>query len=452
MYALVMALSLTSFTQVQAATNSLTVSSTETEIELILRAALPSDLLIKEDFQITWDYIIKYVTAQGYIGTFSTQQQVKSIDLKNAEFNFYLPLNGKYLITLQAEVKNGKNTTKFEYSKEIFINKKSGFNITEIPDDVIPSLSYSNRANGNEIIQLKVGSDAYKSGNNFSNGYRLGDYVRLVNFRQGRIETETLYNVCEMRKLECINDSTPGFSIINLKKSFYTSHRIYFSSGWTILISRPDWDSRVFVYSFQNKEEVKIEDWESSRSSAPDAVGATAGLKCPDSFKGSVLSCSITPVNKSKNIKMGPIWVEVKIFADNVEQKKLTKTIKTRIGQKSLLKFQLPSSYKELDIRATTLGIEGASQEKSWESAEPLTAMDKQRSYNLGYNSILSSSQSDLNSVNFYSSVTGADGRVIRSKAQVWCQSIIFNQVTRGVQIKSSQDWVRGCTDAAMRL
>jgi len=451
-YVLFTAVLLTSFTPIQATSSALSVSQTEIESDYIFRASLPASLLIKEDFQITWTYDIKYVTAQGYVGTFSTPQMVKKIDFRNAEYVFYLPLNGKYQITLKAQVKNDKKTTEFKSVEQLEVYRQEGFSISEIPNDVIPNVYVPERTDENEIIQLRVGSNSNKAGDSAISGYILGDFVRLVIFRQGRVHTETIYDICQQQKLECNNDPIPGFSIINLKKSFYASHRVYYTSSWTIQVAKPFWSANVYTYDFESKKEIDIPGWESIRSNAPDALGATAGLKCPSSFKGSVLSCSITPVNKYRDIKSNPIWVQVKIFADSVEQKKLTKIIKTTIGQKSLLKFQLPPSYKQLDIQATTLGIEGLSEEQSWESLKPLTAKDKQRSYSLGYNSILNSSQSDLASVNFYSSVTGADGRVIRSKAQSWCRTIIFNQVTRGVQIKSSDDWVRGCTDAAMKL
>ncbi len=451
-FLLILVIPLATLTPLQAASNSLVVSRTSNETDQVFRMSIPSDFPIKEDFQVTWSYEIKYITTEGYVGTFDLPQSLRKIDLKSAELLCYLPLNGKYEIRLQAKVKNGSKNTDFEFTEEFTVNRINGFNITNIPNDVIPSVLFPESTQGNELIQLKFGADSSKAGDNFINGHRIGDYAKIVIFRKGRIHTETKYDLCEQEYIECVNDSVPGFSLLNLKKSFYASHRIFYSSRWTIVINRPDWDSRTFVYGFDNKQEIKISDWESSRSSAPDALGATAGLKCPYSFKGSVLSCTITPENEFRNAKFNPIWVDVKVFADGIEQKNLTRQIKTRIGNTSSLKFKLPSSYKELDIKATTLGIEGVTQNQSWESKKPLTSEERQRSYKAGYNSIMYSSQSDLESVNFYGSVTGANGKVIRLKALSWCKNIIFNQFSRGVQIKSSDDWIRGCTDAAMKL
>ncbi len=451
-YTLLAAITLTSLSPLQAAPNSLTVSRANTETEHIFRAALPANLSIKEDFQVSWGYDIKYVTAQGYVGTPSTPQTVKKIDFKNAEFVFYLPLNGTYQITFKAQVVNDKKTIEFNSIETLEVTRPDGFTISEIPNDVIPGVYVPDGTDGSEIIQVKVGSNSNKAGDSPITGYVLGDYVRLVIFSKGRVHTETIYDVCQGQKLECTDDSIPGFSMINLKKSFYASHRLYYSSNWTIRVAKPFWSANVYTYRFENKQEINVPAWGTLRSSAPEALGATAGLKCPYSFKGSVLSCTITPENKFRNAKSNPIWVDVKVFADGIEQKNLTRQIKTRIGNTSSLKFKLPSSYKELDITATTLGIEGVTQNQSWESTKPLTSEERQRSYRSGYNSILYSSQSDLESVDFYGSVTGANGKVIRLKAQSWCKNIIFNQFARGVQIKSSDDWIRGCTDAAMKL
>ena len=436
----------------QAAPNSLTVSRASTETDYIFRAALPANLSIKEDFQVSWGYDIKYVTIQGYVGTPSTPQTVKKIDLKNAEFVFYLPLNGTYQITFKAQVVNDKKTVDFNSIETLEVARPDGFTISEIPNDVIPGVYVPDGTDGSEIIQVKVGSNSDKAGDSPITGYVLGDYVRIVIFNKGRIHTETIYDVCQQQKLECTNDSIPGFSIINLKKSFYASHRLYYSSNWTIRVAKPFWSANVYTYRFESKQEISVPAWGTLRSKAPEALGATAGLKCPDSFKGEVLSCAVIPENKFRSAKLNPIWVEITLLIDGIEQKNQTKVIKTKISQKTSFKFKLPTSYKDLEIRATTLGLEGKTDSESWTKLQPLTSAEKRRSYNAGYNSVIYSSQSDLEIVNFYGSVTDAKGNVVRSKAQSWCRNIIFNQYSRGIQIKSSDDWIRGCTDAAMKL
>ena len=436
------------------AANSLSVTLRDSAEETIYRASLPSEFSLKADFKVDWTYVINYLAPNGYIGQLQTRAKVETIDLRTSEFRFFLPLNGKYKIRLTASIMNSGTKSSISYENEYELNNPSRYSIPEIPRDLIPSFQLPLSTNGDEIIQMKYGANFQIVGTTFPNGYRLSEGVKLVNSGDNSLRTETGDYACQAGggELDCFATSTPGLNTVNLTKAYYSRHKIFYSSAWQIVIYNPSRDSEIFSYTFKDKTEINIAEWNSERSPAPDANGAKTEINCPESFRGTVLSCSFIPTSKDNERKVGPIWVEIKILADNVEQKKLTKLLKTKLGSKTSLKFQLPASYKDLRITATTLGIGGTTEDQSWVVTKPMTAAEKLKSYKSGYGSVMISSQANLSAMNFYSMATGADGRVVRSKAVAWCRYALQNQMGRGAQITSRDDWVRGCTDAAMKL
>lgn len=437
-----------------AAANSLIVTQKDSVVENIYRASLPPELSLKSDFKVDWSYVINYVAPNGYVGQFQTQQKVEKVDLRTAEFRFYLPLNGNYKFKLMASILNSGTKSSISYDGEFLINNPSKYSIPEIPSELIPSIQIPAPTNGDEIVQIKYGANTQITGSTFPNGYKLSEFVRLTNPGGNSLQTETRGPVCKTDggELECTASSTPGIRSIYLTKSHYMAHRIFYSSSWQIVIYNQNRDSQVYSYSFNDKKELTIKEWDSDRSLAPDANGAKVRINCPESFNGSVLSCSFIPVNEYSETKAGPIWLEIKVLADNIEQKRLTKLLKTTLDAKTSYKFQLPASYKDLRLVASTLGIGGTSEDQTWVVTKPITAAAKQKSYKSGYGSVMISSQENLRAMNFYSMATGADGRVVRSKAQAWCRFALQNQLGRGADITSSDDWIRGCTDAAMKL
>ena len=439
---------------ISAATNALIVTQKESVTENIYRASLPSEIPLKSDFKVDWSYVINYVTPNGSVGQLQTQQKIERVDLRTADFRFYLPLNGKYKFKLMASILNSGAKSSITYEGEFLLNNPTRYSIPEIPTDLIPSIQIPTPTNGDEIVQIKYGANTQIAGSTFPNGYKLSEYVRLTNPGGNSLQTEIRGPVCQQDngELECTASTTPGIRSVYLTKSHYIAHRIFYSSSWQIVIYNQNRDSQVYSYSFDDKKEITIREWDGDRSLAPDANGAKVEINCPDSFKGSVLSCSFIPVNDYSGTKSGSIWLEIKVFADNVEQKKLTKLLKTTLGTKTDQKFQLPASYRDLRLVANTLGIGGTSEEQTWVVTKPITAAEKQKSYKSGYGSVMISSQDNLRAMNFYSMATGANGRVVRSKAQAWCRFALQNQLGRGAAITSNDDWIRGCTDAAMKL
>ena len=450
---LLVALYLSPATSSPAASNALQVTQRELDGDLVMTATLPSTLILKSDFQVTWNYKIRFVTSEGYVGDFGLEQKIVKNNLRSAEYYFYLPLNGKYKIALGAEIRNGGAKENFTFTTEYRLDNPKRYTIGAIPENAIPSIVVPEPANGDELVQIQIGSNHSIAGTDRISGYKLADYVRLVNDYNNRFYSESSYSICkETRELECVSGSAQGLTLISLPKSFYLSHRIYYQQGWTINIYNPSYDSRVFVYRFGLEGEIKIPAWESERSKAPDAEKSTPGLDCPFSFKGNELKCSIRPANEFSLPKGSPIWVDAQLYIDGSAQKKYLKTFKTQIGLKTGFTFQLPTDYRNLKIVATTLGIGGDSEEQSWTVTKPITAAQKLKSYKAGYGSVMISSQDNLRASGFYSMTTGADGRVVRSKALIWCQQALQNQIYRGATFSSNSEWVRGCTDAAMKL
>jgi len=430
-----------------ADSNSLQVTQRESEGDLIINATLPSSLTLKSDFQVTWRYEVKFVTAEGHVGDFSTEQKIVKGDLRSASYFFYLPLNGLYKISLEATTKNGGKKEVFAFSTDYNLNNPNRYSIAAIPADALPTIVIPNPVNGDELVQVQIGSNHNVAGTNQSSGYKLADYVRLVN----DYSDSAKYYCTETRDFACSGGQYPGITLMSIPKSYYLQNRINYSQGWTISIYNPQNDSRIFSYRFKTQGEIKIEAWESDRSKAPDANQSNPGLECPYSFTGNVLKCTIKPTNRFSMPEGAPIWVEAQLYIDGAAQKKYLKSFKTRIGVKSAFSLQLPAGYRNLEIVAKTLGIGGESEKQSWTVTQPLTATQKQKSYKSGYGSVMISSQDNLRAMNFYSMATGADGRVVRSKAESWCRYALQSQIFRG-EISSTNDWIRGCTDAAMKL
>jgi hypothetical protein len=462
--ALILVISAVSIINPANGASSLVLTQTQTEKEVIYKASLPSDITLKSDFKVDWRYEIDYLTPEGFVGRFEMQkptaifseprtQQVTVIDLRTAEFRFFLPLNGKYRFLLEASILNSGKKSVISTFAEYNLNSPSNYSIPEIPRDAIPGVQVPAISNGDEIIQVRYGADYQKAGSSFSQGYQLAEDVKLVNSKNNSLISENGDGSCEGNngELKCIGSSVPGINIVDLTKPYYLGHRIFYSNTWSIVIYNENRDERAFSYSFKNKIEINVDEWNQDRSRAPDANGAKAGLDCPSSFNGTVLSCSFTPKGKNKESIGNPVWLDIWILADNIEQKKLTKLVKTKLGTKTSLKFQLPTSYKDLEIVARTMGIGGTSENQKWVSTKPVSAATKQKSYKSGYGSVMISSQDNLRAMNFYSMATGADGRVVRSKAESWCRYALQSQIFRG-EISSTNDWIRGCTDAAMKL
>ena len=463
--ALVLAITTTSMINPVNAASSLVLTQTQSDKEVIYTASLPSDISLKSDFKVDWRYEVDYLTPEGFVGRLEMQkptgifpeprtQQITVIDLRTAEFRFFLPLNGKYRLLIEASILNSGKKSVIKNFVEYTLNSPAKYSISGIPRDAIPAIQVPAVSNGDEIVQIRYGVDSQKAGSSFSQGYQLAEDVKLVNSTNNSLVTESDDGSCEGNNgvLNCIRSSVPGINIVNLTKSYYLEHRVFYSHTWSILIYNEKRDERAFTYSFKNKIEINIAEWNKDRSSAPDANGAKPGLDCPSSFTGTVLSCSFTPKGKTKESTGNPVWLDIWILADNVEQKKVTKLVKTKLGTKTSLKFQLPSSYRDLEIVARTMGIGGTSENQTWVSTKPISTASKQKSYKSGYGSVMISSQENLRALNFYSTVTGADGRVVRTKAESWCRYALQNQLTRGAQISSTNDWIRGCTDAAMKL
>jgi hypothetical protein len=436
-----------------AAPGVLQVTQREFDGDLVMTATLPSTLVLKSDFQVSWRYKVKFVTTEGHVGDFEVSQKIVKTNLRSAEYFFYLPLNGLYRISLDAEIRNGGVKENFVFSTEYRLAKPERYTIGPIPENAIPSIVVPEPSNGDELIQIQIGANHEVAGTDLLSGYRLADYVRLVNDNRNRFYSNSSYSICnESRELTCTSGLARGHTLISLPKSFYLSHRIYHAQGWAINIYNPSSDSRAFVYRFGIGGEIKIAAWESDRSKAPDAEQSTPGLDCPYSFSGNELKCSIRPANRFSLPKGSPIWVEAQLFIDGSAQKKYLKTFKTQIGTKTGFTLQLPNDYRNLKVVATTLGIGGDSEEQSWTVTKPITAAQKLKSYKAGYGSVMISSQDNLRASGFYTMATGADGRVVRSKALIWCQQALQNQIYRGATFSSSSEWVRGCTDAAMKL
>jgi hypothetical protein len=447
------AIFLTPHTSSLAAAGTLQVTQRESDGDLVMTAALPSTLVLKSDFQVTWKYKIKFVTAEGYVGDFGTEQKIVKTNLRSAEYFFYLPLNGLYKISLDAEIRNGGVKENFVFSTDYKLNNPKRYTISSIPENAIPSIVVPEPLNGDELVQIQIGANHGIAGTDSLSGYRLADYVRLVNDSRNRFYSDSSYSICnETRELVCASGAVQGVTLISVPKEYYLSHRIYHSQEWTIKIYNPANDSRIFSFRFGIQGEITIPVWESDRSKAPDAKQSTPGLDCPYSFNGNILKCIIKPANEFSMPKGSPIWVETQLFIDGSPQKKYLKTFKTQIGTKTNFTLQLPANYRNLKLVATTLGIGGDSDEQSWTVTKPITAAQKQKSYKAGYGSVMISSQDNLKASGFYSMATGADGRVVRSKASIWCQQALQNQIYRGATFSSSSEWVRGCTDAAMKL
>lgn len=438
----------------RAEISSLSVTQRDSGLETIFRASLPAEISLKSDFKVDWSYSIHYLAPKGYDGLLQTQQKVEKVDLRTAEFHFYLPLNGNYKVILTASILNSGKKNLISYEADYVLNDPARYSFLQLPVELIPSIQMPLIVNGDEIIQVKYGANSQIAGSTFPNGYKLTEDIRLVNLGNDYLLNESGDGACSADdgELDCQKSSVPGIKTGNLTKSYYLAHRIFYSSSWGIVIYNQARDSQVYSYLFKDKKEISVKPWDADRSPAPDANGAKVTIDCPESFKGSVLSCSFIPALENSEIKGNPIWLEISILADEVEQKKLTKLVKTKLGMKTSFKFQLPSSYRDLRLIAKTLGIGGVSQDQSWVSTKPISAVDRQKSYKSGYGSVMISSQANLNAMNFYSMATGANGKVIRSKAESWCRFALQNQLNQGAQFSSSDDWVRGCTDAAMKL
>ena len=434
-----------------AASNFLEVSQRESKGDLIIRASLPTDLVLRSDFNIRWAHKIKYVTAEGYIGDFDLKQEIVKKDLRSAEFIIYLPLNGKYRIGLTAEVTNGGKKSLFEFSSEYTLNDSSKYTLQSIPKTALPKVEIVEPNGEDEIVQIKAGVDRTILGFESTPVFQLGDFIQLRVQEFELISSDSnSEDICQ--EISCSTSDVPGLKLISLTKDYYIKNRINYQESWLIVINNPSYDSRRFSFTFSKKEEVKIQAWEADRSPAPDAFDATPGLDCPYSFKGRTLTCAIKPGGSVSPKKGLPIWVEAQLQIDKISSPKYLKTIKTKIGVKSSFSFQLPDNYKKLNLVVKTLGISGDMEEQSWTLTKPLTAAQKLKSYNSGYGSLMISSYQNLRDTNFYRDTTGADGRVVRSKALIWCEQARLNQSYRGIQITSSEDWVRGCVDAAMKL